>query len=167
MHTLRVADVPWQVIIHNHLLAGTGVVEAARISAIEYAGMTFQPDSWAIICNEGSGDELVYLGSMLQVSPPDSSTHIEYVQVFRFSFKQLKCTKEANRLRVSMARFQAVLDAAPSHVDRSFTPVACYTLRGRWIWTAKVFSDWVRSGSGCRSIHHSSVSETELLFTFR
>ena len=141
-------------------------MKVAILSSIEHAGMTFQPHTWAIVSAEGSDNELVYIGSMLQVSLPDTSECFEYVQIFRFSFKQLNIEKEANRLRVSTATFQKVLDAAPPRVTRVFAPLRC-NLRGRWVWTAKHFASWANAGSLCRSIHLSSASETELLFTFR
>lgn len=145
-------------------------LEVARVSSIHHAGQVFKPDSWAVYTQSDSGSrELVYISSMLQVKQAHSmggcTSH--HVQVFRFSFNQLGITKEANRLLINAKHFQSLLDAAPLSVKTEFAATRC-TLRGRWVWTPKVFEDWARPGA-CRAIHlcNTTTTENQLVFTFR
>ena len=143
-------------------------LEVARVSWIRHAGMTFRPDSWAVYIMDGVDRELVYLSSILQVRQTselaDATSH--YVQVFRFSFQQLRVRVEANRLLVDAVRFQNLLNIAPAAVTGTFSPSRC-SLQGRWIWTPKQFESWAQVGK-CRSVHMSNTSsESQLIFVFR
>ena len=141
------------------------MLEAASISSIRHHGMTFSPDSWMLYyASNETPTELVYVDAMFHVSGAQV-TGTSYLKVFRFPLTQLGAAIEANTIRIQCAAFQNVLDAAPPSACDSFMPSGCL-IRGRWVWTLKVFTDNIQPGV-CRTIHFSRSSITEMIFTFR
>ena len=133
--------------------------------------MTFKPDSWAL-CSSEDGDELVYISAVTQVCLANSrgASPAQYLQVFSFPLDILEASVDANTVVVDIATFQRVLyDDSAQHQQlcSDFTPSRC-PLRGRWLWTAKVFDQWFHQVA-VRAVHLSNISGSteQLVFVFR
>ena len=127
--------------------------------------MTFSPDSWMLYEAYSKPAELIYVETMYHLSGAQVMG-TSYLKVFRFSLKQLGAAIDMNMIRIQYAAFQKLLDEVPpAACNSSFKPPRC-PIRGRWIWTLKVFTDYVKPGA-CRTIHFSSTSLTEMVFVFR
>ena len=144
----------------------SSILKMAAISSIALHGMDFTPDSWMLSYpDNGVLTELVYVASMYCISGAPDVVHTAYLKVFRFSLKKLGAAIDANLIRIQTAAFQKMLDEAPTQACHCFTPTRC-PLRGRWVWTLKVFKEYVKPGA-CRVIHLSNMSATTMTFVFR
>ena len=113
----------------------------------------------------------MYISSIMQATPHNGSDSALYMEVFRFSWIQLRAQKRENTISVSVEHLQALLDAASARSTSSdnlseFIPKGV-NARGKWPSSIVPFRDLAVAQDTClRVVHHSGV-ESEMRFSFR
>ena len=147
------------------------------MSSVAYAGMTIKSGKWIVIPSAEDGMLLAFVAAMTfgqRIDAKDAGRIC--MQIYKFSFEQLRAQVEANRIHIRVSAFQGVLNhnapkLAAAAIDPATSPyvedfVAVPQLQGRWIWTLERFDSWA-STVAIKHVHLAVCNANTLTFIYR
>ena len=144
-------------------------VELAYLSRLRYAGMEFGPHRWMLL-DAGNGLELAFTDAVVETQSSHGANEV-YFRMFRFIFAELEVIQEANRIRVSTASLQGMLDRKAPKLEEYPMNIVDFSpqppiVRGRWLCLAQSFKNLTHARV-LRTLQLSKWNSVEFSFVYR